>query len=148
MAASDTFAPAGAIRLPRIQARVLIGAVLLVAGAAGFLVTPAPVAQRAVAEAGAELTQLLRMMALVKLLLVAGAVWLVDWRLHFPASKTLTAAYLAGLALAAAGPGLIWGMAHVALGAVLLHAGLILVGVAVWRDPGSPAMLRGRLFRR
>ena len=43
----------------------------------------------------------------------------------------------------AAAPGLIWSMAHVVAGAVLLHGGLVLVAVLFWTDGGSPAMLQG-----
>ncbi len=127
---------------------VLLAAVLLLAASAGVLATSAPDAARAVARGGAELTQLLRMMALLKLALVAGAAALVRWRLRFPVRPALAGGYLAGMAAMAAAPGLIWSMAHVVAGAVLMHGGLALLAVLFWRDPGSPAMLQGLRRRR
>lgn len=34
-----------------------------------------------------------------------------------------------------AGPGLIWGLAHIGLGALLLHAGLAATLILLWCDP-------------
>ena len=127
--------------------RAVLAAALLLAAAAGWFATPEATAQHAIAQAGAELTRLLRMMALVKLALAAGAVWLVDWRLRYPVRPLLAAGYVAGVAAMASAPGLIWSMAHVVAGAALLHGGLALLLVLLWRDPGSPAMLR-TLHRR
>ena len=135
------------LALPRIARtlpmRGVLAAVLLLAATAGYLATPAADAARAVAQAGPELTQLLRMMALLKLAFVAGAAAAVQWRLRYPTPPALVAGYLAGMAAMAAAPGLIWSMAHVVAGAVLLHGGLALVAVLFWRDPGSPLMLQG-----
>ena len=136
-----------ALALPRIartlSMRHVLAAVLLLAAAAGYLATPAADAARAVAQAGPELTQLLRMMALLKLAFVAGAAAAVQWRLRYFTPPLLAAGYLASMAAMAAAPGLIWSMAHVVAGAVLLHGGLALVAVLFWRDPGSPLMLQG-----
>jgi hypothetical protein len=133
------------LALPRIEARrtslrlALVAAVTLGA-VAGFAATSAPAAFQAVGDAGAELTRLLRAMAVIKVVLAAGVVWLIDWRLRFPINPRLAAGYIAGAAVMATGPGLIWDMAHVALGAMLLHgAGAVLL-LLFWRDPGSPAM--------
>ena len=130
--------------IPRLPVRVLLLAALLGGGVLGYAVTGAADSTHAIAGAGAELTRLLRAMAVIKLALVAGAVWLVDWRLRFPARPALAAGYVASLAAMAAGPGLIWAMAHVAAGAVLMHGGLAALLVLLWRDPGSPAMLPRR----
>ncbi len=127
--------------------RMLLAAVLLLAAAAGLIATPGPDAARAVAAAGDELTRLLRMMALLKLALVAGAAIIVQWRLRFPVRPALAGGYLAGMAAMAAAPGLIWSMAHVVAGAVLLHGGMLLVATLLWRDPGSAAMLPARRLR-
>ena len=128
----------------RVPIRLVLGVAVLLGAAVGLFATPDAAANQAVMHAGAELTRLLRMMALLKLALVAGAVWLVDWRLRFPAGPARGAAYLAGVAVMATGPGLIWSMAHVVLGAALLHGSLLALAVLFLRDEGSPAMLRGR----
>ncbi len=127
---------------PRLPARLLAAAALLGGGVAGVLATPGTLAHAAVAQAGPELTRLLRTMAVLKLALVGGAAAFVWWRLRFPARPVLAASYAAALAMAAAAPGLIWGMAHVVPGAVLMHGGLVLLAVLFWRDEGSPAILR------
>jgi hypothetical protein len=124
----------------RIPLRPVLAVAVLAGAVAGFAATGGPAASQAVADAGAELTRLLRAMAVIKVVLAAGVVWLVDWRLRFPIHPGLAAGYVAGVAVMAAGPALIWDMAHVALGAILLHgAGAVLL-VLFWRDPGSPAM--------
>ena len=136
------------VRTPRPSLRLALAAALLLGAAAGYLATPAPLAAQAVAEAGAELTRLLRLMTLLKVMMLAGALWLVDWRLRFPIRAPLALGYVGGVAAMAAGPGLIWSMAHVALGAALLHGGFALLLVLFWRDPGSPAMLPRRPLGR
>ena len=128
--------------------RPLLALAILAGGAAGYFATTDAASAQAVADAGAELTRLLRAMALLKLLLVVGAAWLVDWRLRFPAHPALAGAYLASLAAMASGPGLVWGMAQVVPGAVLLHGGLAVMLVLFWRDKGSPAMIPARLRGR
>ena len=50
-----------------------------------------------------------------------------------------------GCTLMAAGPGLIWAMAHVALGAALLHGGLLLLILLGWADGGLPLRRRADL---
>jgi len=45
-------------------------------------------------------------------------------------------------------PGLIWGLAHILLGAVLLHGGLIAMAVLIWRDPTTRARLSEIVARR
>ena len=122
----------------------LVVAVLLSAALA-YLATPAADAAHAVAAAGPELTRLLRLMALVKLAMAAAALGLVGWRLGHPARPALAWAYVAGCTLMAAGPGLIWTMAHVALGAALLHGGLLLLILLGWADGGLPLRRRADL---
>ncbi len=128
-------------RTRRVPTHALLAAILIAAALSGLLATPHAATAHAVRDAGAELTNLLRAMALLKLAIVGGAAWLLVWRLKHPASPALTTAYLASLAAVAAGPGLIWGNVHVIAGAALLHAGLASLLVSFWRDPGSPAML-------
>jgi hypothetical protein len=109
--------------------------VIAAAAVAGALATGAETSARAVADSGDDLTRLLRAMALIKALIAAGAAAAVLWRLAAPTAPAWFARYALTGALMAAGPGLIWGMAHVALGAVLLHAGLAATIVLLWRDP-------------
>ena len=125
----------------RAPLQAILVTLLIAATAFGLVATPHAATVQAIMDAGKELTHLLRAMALLKVVIVAGAAWLLGWRLCYPASPTLTAAYLASLAAIAAGPGLIWGMVHVLAGAVLMHGGLAMLLILFWRDPGSPAML-------
>ena len=124
----------------RPSMRVVLAAAVLAGGVIGFAATQEATAADAVANAGAELTRLLRAMAALKVLLAAGVVWLIDWRLRYPINPRLAAAYVIGAAVMATGPGLIWDMAHVALGALLLHGAGAMLLVLFCRDPGSPAM--------
>ena len=125
----------------RPSLRLVLFAAAALGAAAGFAITPAADAAQATADAGAELTRLLHMMTALKVVLALGVAWLVDWRLRFPINPRLAAGYIAGVAVMACGPGLIWGMAHVALGAALLHGAGALLLVLFCRDPGSPAMV-------
>ena len=114
--------------------------VLLAGGAtaciAGFALTGTPATQRAADAAAPDLAHLLRMMALLKLALAVGAACLVDWRLRQPVSARVAAGYLLAAGLVVTAPGLIWGLAHVVLGAALFHAGLALLIVLACTDGG------------
>ncbi len=116
---------------------------LLAALAAGagwaIYATGATDTAEAVARAGWELARLLRFMALLKATMAMGALAAVWWRLALPATPGWLLAYLAAGAAMAAGPVLIWGMAHVGLGSLLLHGGLFAALVALWRDPAVAA---------
>lgn len=81
-----------------------------------------------------QLVFLPRFMAAVKGLMVLCVLGLTQWRLRQPAGEALTLAYGLSLALMAAAPGLIWSLAHIALGAACFHAGLVLFLVLAWRD--------------
>jgi hypothetical protein len=48
----------------------------------------------------------------------------------------------------AAGPGLIWQMAYVRTGALLLHAGLFAALILLWRDPAMGARLGAMVAAR
>ena len=87
-------------------------------------------------------------MAALKLLFAGAAAAAVLWRLGAPISATRWAGYALAAAAAWAGPGLIWGLAHIALGALLLHGGLIATAVLVWRDPATRARLSEIVARR
>jgi hypothetical protein len=95
----------------------------------------------AMALAGADLTHLLRAMALLKVAMAAGMAAAVLWRFGSPVTLAWWAAYALACAGMAAGPGLIWQMAYVRTGALLLHAGLFAALILLWRDPATAARL-------
>ncbi len=128
--------------------RTLLVGITLAAAAAGALATSAPAATHAITDAGADLTRLLRAMAAMKTLAAAALCWTVLWRLALPASASRLAAYALACAAMAAGPGLIWSMAHVKLGALFLHAGLLVTVVMLWRDPAMGTRLGAVIERR
>jgi hypothetical protein len=111
----------------------LIGAVLA-AGICGYLATGNAAEAQAIQAAGPELTRLLRGMALIKALIAAIMAAAVFWRLQFPITQARLAAYITACAAMAAGPFLVWGMAHIIAGAMLLHAGLLAAVLLGWRD--------------
>ena len=119
---------------PEVARAVLL---LLIAAsiAAGLLVDDATVSRQAISAAGADLTRLLRMMAMLKAGLALAACAAVFWRLATVVTPVRLAAYAVACGAMAAGPVLIWNMAHVVGGAVLLHGGLASAIMLVWRDP-------------
>ena len=131
------------------QARrgLLVAALLVGAGWAAHAASPAETAD-AVAHAGSDLTRLLRFMAAMKAGMAALALAAVWWRLALPAGAGRLLAYLAAAAAEAAGPVLIWGMAHVGLGSLLLHGGLFAALVLLWRDPAVAAELGAMVAAR
>ena len=147
------FTPARSRLLPEAtlspaMARGLFVLLIVAAAALGVVSTDAVTAQAAAAEAGEDLTRLLRLMMLIKAALVAVAVSAAFWRLGWPVSPVRFGTYaLAGTAMVA-GPGLIWSMAHVGLGALLMHAGLAATVVLLWRDPAVMGAMAAALKRR
>jgi hypothetical protein len=129
-------------------ARTLLFAVIALAFAGGLLATPTADTARLIASDGGAWANLLRAMAALKMLFAGAAAAAVLWRLGAP----ITAPRWSGYALAAAatwtGPGLIWGLAHIALGALLLHGGLIATALLLWRDPAMRARLSELVARR
>jgi hypothetical protein len=111
----------------------LIAAVVLAAGL-GYVVTGQAETHAAIAAAGPELTRLLRGMALIKGLIAAVVLMAVFWRLQFPATQLRVGAYIGACAAMVAGPFLVWDLAHIIAGAVLLHAGLMMAVLLGWRD--------------
>ena len=132
---------------PRASRPILVAATGL-AALAGFLVTSPDAAAAAVANAGPELTRLLRAMAGLKMLMAGGAAAGVLWRLGSRVAPGWLVAYLACCAAMAAAPGLIWSMAHVGAGALLLHGGLLASLVLLWRDPVTRDRLSDAIARR
>ena len=129
-------------------ARVLIAGLVVLAAVAGFAATGTPAASAASANAGPELTHLLRAMALLKTLFAAAVIGATLWRLAAPVTWPRLSAYAAGCASMAAGPGLIWGLAHVQAGAVLLHGGLLATALLLWRDPATASRLNTAIAAR
>ena len=142
--------PTGEVLLSA-SARGLFFLVIAVAAVAGIHATDPSTAHAAGAEAGADLTRLLRLMTLIKAAMAAAAVGAALWRLGWPVSPGRFGIYALTCATMVAGPGLIWGMAHVGLGALLLHAGLAATIGLLWRDPavwrGLDAALQRRIAR-
>ncbi len=138
-------------RQPWLTSRVSrIALALIVIGAVGssFALVDVPASSRAVANAGNELTRLLRFMAVIKGGMALAAVGAVLWRLGSDVSLGRFVTYGTCCAAMAAGPGLIWGMAHVGLGALLLHGGLFALLVLLWCDPAIPVRLETALAAR
>ena len=99
--------------------------------------------------AGADLLVLMRFMAVVKAAMALGAVALVWWRTGAPLGPGTAAAYVAAAAVMAVGPGLIWDMRHIALGAAAVHGGLSALLVVGWMDrAGWNGVLGAAVARR
>jgi len=128
---------------PMALRAMLFGGVLI-AGALGYISTNGEAASRAAIGAGEELTRLLRMMTLLKVALGAGALALVSVRFRFPISRPLAFSYVAAGTVMAAGPGVMWNMAHIGLGALLLHGGLASLFALAWIDGGTTWRLSRR----
>jgi hypothetical protein len=129
-------------------ARPALAIVIAAAVALGAIATGAAESERAVAAAGADLTRLLRMMALLKTLMSLAVIAAVLWRFGAPVAPARFAAYAAACTAMAAGPVLIWDMAYVGSGAALLHGGLLAGVVLLWRDPSVARRLAGMIAAR
>lgn len=114
---------------------VALAIVVVSALAAGFAVTAPDAAARAAARTGAELAQILRLMTLLKAMLAAVLAAAIAWRFAAPLSSGRLILYLASAATMIAGIGPMWDIAHLIVGATLLHAGLIASAILLWRDP-------------
>jgi len=131
-----------------VVARALYMAVIGLAFAGGLLATDSAHTARLIAGEGADWANLLRAMAAIKMLFAGAVSAAVLWRLGAPISATRWGGYALATAAAWAGPGLIWGLVHILLGAVFLHAGLIAMVVLIWRDPATRARLSETIARR
>ncbi len=120
---------------PAAIARPLLLIVIAAAVAAAFMLTGHDQAERAVAEAGGDLTRLLRAMAAIKMVVAVAVTAGILWRLGSAATPPWLIAYALACAAMAAGPVLIWQMAYVGSGTLLLHGGLLSALVLLWRDP-------------
>jgi hypothetical protein len=108
---------------------------------AGFFATGGQATSVAMLHDGAALTRLMRFMAVLKGVMAVAASAAVLWRLGTAISLPWFVLYAMSCGAMAAGPGLIWGMAHVGLGALLMHGGLFATILLVWRDPAVGARL-------
>jgi len=133
---------------PAWAARLALLLVMCLGAGAAFLGTDGHASRVAAGYDGAALVRLMRFMAAVKTLMAGCAAAALFWRLALPATVGWFGAYTAACGAMAAGPVLIWGLVHVALGAALLHGGLLAVIVLLWRDRAVGAGLEGLLRRR
>jgi hypothetical protein len=131
-----------------VVAKTLFLAVVVAAFAGGLLATDRATTARLIASEGGDWANLLRAMAALKMLFAGAASAAVLWRLGAPISAMRWGGYALAAAAAWAGPGLIWGLAHIPVGAVLLHAGLIAMAVLIWRDPATRVCLSAVVARR
>jgi hypothetical protein len=108
----------------------LVWVVAVLAGLAGLVVGLSAGAPRM----DAELVPLLCFMAVIKGAMALGAAALAQWRLRRVASAWVVWALVGSTGLMMSAPGLIWGLTHLVIGAVLFHAGLLVFLVAAARD--------------
>ena len=131
-----------------VVAKTLLLVVIAMASTGGMYATDGATTARMISSAGVDWANLLRAMAVLKLVFAGAATAAVLWRLGAPISATRWGGYALAAAASWAGPGLIWGLAHIALGALLLHGGLIATAMLVWRDPATRARLSDIIARR
>jgi hypothetical protein len=146
-----TAAPIASVRSTTVQPAILRAAMLTLLAAvviAGFLATGSEAANLAITRDGADLTRLMRFLAAIKGIMAIAAAVAVLWRLGAAISLPWFAAYAVACAAMAAGPGLIWTMSHVALGAFLLHTGLFATIILMWNDPAVSTRLAARVAAR
>lgn len=141
-------APARVTVVSPVMRRAGMLAIIVAAFTVGLLATDAEATRLAILNDGAALARLMRFMAAIKGLMAVAASAAVLWRMGAAISLPRFGAYATSCASMAAGPPLIWGMAHVGLGALLLHGGLIATILLVWRDPGASARLAEIVARR
>jgi hypothetical protein len=126
--------------------RALIILALAAGAAAGLMASRLGVLVRTVDDA--DLARLLRAMAAIKALMAAGVVAGVWWRLGGSVTWSWFLAYAAAAGSMAAGVALVWSLAHLGAGALLLHGGLLASIVLLWRDPVLAARLAALVAAR
>jgi hypothetical protein len=146
--ASTATARSGAWTLSPNAARAAMLLSLGVALAAGFWATDTAQVTQAIEQAGPDLTRLLRFMAALKALMATAAAAALFWRLGVAIAWPWFLTYALAAGAMVAGPGLIWMMAHVTLGALMLHGGLAASILLLWRDPAVAARLAANLAAR
>ncbi len=85
-------------------------------------------------QADPALARLLRGMALIKGMIVIGALGAVFWRLAWPVSKPVAAGYLVASWTMAGSTMLIWELSYIVPAAVLFHAAALSLLVVGWRE--------------
>ncbi len=135
---SSTGAPAGGLALPGWRGRLLLA---VAAGAALGWFAGDPSGRLG---GDAELARLLRGMALVKALLVVGAVRLLWWRFGEPIGARRAWGYVAAVAAMALATLLAWQLSQLALLALVFHGALLSLGVLALRDDGVALAPRRR----
>jgi hypothetical protein len=80
------------------------------------------------------LARLLRGMALIKGLIAIAVVAAVFWRLAWPISKTVSAAYLVSSWTIAGSTMLIWQLSHIVPAALLFHLAALSLLLVGWRE--------------
>jgi hypothetical protein len=88
-----------------------------------------------------ELVHLLQFMAVVKLGVAVLVATLVGWQMSAPLSGWMAAGGTLASGLMIGAPGLIWSGSHVAAGAAMFHAGLVLFVILAWAQPPTTANL-------
>jgi hypothetical protein len=130
------------------KARILLVLVIASSIGLGLLATGSAASAAAIGQAGADLTRLMRAMAVLKVMLAMPAAAAIFWRLAAPATWPWLAVYALAGAGMAAGPGLIWDMVYIRSGALLLHTGLFGAVLLLWRDRQVGAMLGAMVTAR
>jgi hypothetical protein len=130
------------------KARLALGLLIVAAIFAAYVATSPELAAAAVAQAGPDLTRLMRGMAAIKALMAVAAGAAVMWRLGAPVTWRWFAAYALACTAMAAGPVVIWQMQYLRLGALLLHGGLFTTVVLLWRDPAMGRRLEDAVNAR
>lgn len=149
---TSTIGPAFTIRLAGLDAhaswRTAACLIACVSAVLGFVATSPAASSASAHAAGRDLEMLLRFMAVVKAGFALGLVSAAAWRLGFPARPGIAAAYLVACALMPAGAGLIWGLTHVVIGALLFHSGMILLIATGWVDQDTAGELMMKTIRK
>jgi len=140
--------PARGAALTPAKRRAGLLAVIALAVIAGAFTAGSQAGHLAMLHDGAALTRLMRFMAVIKAGMAAAVTAAVLWRLGAAITLPWFIFYAASCAAMAAGPGLIWGMAHIGLGALLLHGGLLLTILLLWRDPTVSTLLAHHVAAR
>lgn len=141
-------APTRAAVFTPAKRRAGLLAVIAVAVIAGSFANPSQASHLAMVNDGAALTRLMRFIAVIKAGMAVVVSAVVLWRLGAAITLPWFIGYSSSCAAMAVGPGLIWGMASIGLGALLLHGGLLISILLVWRDPAVGVLLANTVAAR
>jgi hypothetical protein len=127
-------------RLAGLGWRGRLVAAVVAAAALGWLVGD-PAARAA---GDPELARLLRGMAIVKAMLVAGALRLLWWRFGYAVGPARAWGYVGAVALMATATALAWQLSYLFVLSLAFHAALLTLGLLALRDDRLPAPGRHR----